>query len=138
MPENSVLDRINLTLQRLVDESNGDMEAVFYGFSRKHKNDNTEMKTWNMFIFRREEMSGVAKRNEPRQTYYKLHIIHEDFIPEGFVEKVINALESNEGIEGTKLKVSDTKIPYDYAYKSNTDQIVEMATITFTHPERRY
>lgn len=138
MPENSVLDRINLTLQRLVDESNGDMEAVFYGLSRQHKNDNTEMKTWNMFIFRREEMSGAAKRNEPRQTYYKLYIFHEDFIPEGYVEKVINALESNEGIEDTKLKVCDTKIPYDYTYKGNTDQIVEMATITFTHPERRY
>lgn len=138
MTENSVLDRIKLTLQRLVDESGGDMEGVFYGLSRKHKGDNTEMQTWNMFIFRRYEMSGVAKRNEPRQTYYKLHIIHENFIPEGYVETVINALENSEGIEGTKLKVCDTKIPYDYTYKGNTDQVVEMATITFTHPERRY
>lgn len=136
MTANSVLDRVETTLKKFIDST--DMEALFYGLSKKYKPDDSELKTWNMFIFRRDEMNGSAKRNEPRQVYYKLHIIHENFIPEGFVDEVINALENGEEIEGTKLKVTDEKIPFDYSYKGNTDQVVEMATIKFTHPTRRY
>ena len=38
---------------------------------------------------------------------------------------------------GTKLKVTTDDILYDYTFKASTNMVVEIATITFLHPEKR-
>ena len=70
------------------------------------------------------------------QTFYQVHIIHEDFIPEGYVEKVIEALCQKDE-SGTKLRPTNDDVTYDYTFKGNTGMVVEIAHITLYHPEKR-
>ena len=63
-------------------------------------------------------------------------MIHEDYIPEGYLETVINAL-LNMSESGTKLKLTNEDISYDYTFKKNTNMEVEIATINLYHPEKR-
>lgn len=128
---NSVLDRIRSTLNEL---SSGEvkMEGVWYGACREK-----ELKYWNYFVFNRQR---TTKNNQGSkvdlQTFYQVHVVHEDYIPEGYIETVINALlEKDES--GTKLKMTNEDIPYDYTFKGNTNMVVEIATITLYHPEKR-
>lgn len=127
---NSILDRIRKTMDKLVEESKGEYLASFYGLPTV-----TSLKKWNYFIFRR-KTSSRSDRGMPVQTKYLIHIIHEDFIPEGYVDKVIQALEAKDD-NGTKLKLCSDDITYEYITKGNSDTIIEIATIVVTHPERR-
>ncbi len=131
---NSILDRIRKTMDQLVNESNNEYLASFYGLPTV-----STLEKWNYFIFRRKtsKRSGKSGRDEPVQTKYLIHIIHEDYIPEGYVDEVIRALETKDE-SGTKLKLCADDITYDYIQKGNSDTIIEVATIVVTHPERRY
>ena len=55
----------------------------------------------------------------------------EDYIPEGFEQEVIKAIQEN-----TNLKLVDSSMNFNYATKSGTDMVVEMLTIEFTKPVR--
>lgn len=133
---NSILDRIRKTMDKLVEESKGEYLASFYGLPTDTNPKNNEvLKKWNYFIFRRKS-SARSDKGSPIQTKYLIHIIHEDFIPEGYVDKVINSLESKDD-NGTKLKLCSDDITYEYIKKGNSDIIIEVATIVVTHPERR-
>ena len=128
---NSVLDRIRNTLTELLD-GEVKMEGVWYGACRE-KN----LNLWNYFVFNRRV---TTKNNQGTkvdlQTEYQIHIIHEDYIPEGYVNTVIDALQAKAD-SGTKLKLTNDEITYDYTFKGNTNMVVEIATITFFHPEKR-
>lgn len=132
MSDASVLDRIRKTLMELSEDRDVPMAGVYYGACTEQK-----MNLWNYFVFNR---SKTTKNNQGSkvdlQTFYEVHIVHEGFVPEGYVQKVINALQTKDE-SGTKLKVTNDDILYDYAFKSNTNMVVEMATITMYHPEKR-
>ena len=126
----SVLNRIRDTLTEL---ANGDvkMEGVWYGACREKKLDK-----WNYFVFNRWK---TTKNNQSRvdfQTMYQVHVVHEDYIPEGYVQTVIQALEA-QADPGTKLKSTSDDVTYNYTFKGNTNMVVEIATITLFHPEKR-
>ena len=59
--------------------------------------------------------------------YYQVHIIMENYIPEGFEQKVIKAIQDN-----TRLKLTDQSMQFNYITKNNTDMVVEMLTLEFT------
>ena len=61
-----------------------------------------------------------------------MHIVREEFVPEGLDEQVIEAMES---IPGIRLSKSDCI--YEYAEKPNTNVIVEMLSLEFTRSRRR-
>ena len=129
---NSVLDRIRSTLNTLAGDKDIPMSGVWYGACREK-----ELKYWNYFVFNR---LRTTKNNQGSkvdlQTFYQVHVVHEDYIPEGYIETVINALlEKDES--GTKLKMTNEDIQYDYTFKGNTNMVVEIATITLYHPEKR-
>ena len=128
----SVLDRIRNTLTELCADSDVPMVGVWYG-ACKEKN----LTSWNYFVFNR---SRTTKNNTGSrvdlQTFYEVHVIHEDYIPEGYLETVINAL-LNMSESGTKLKLTNEDISYDYTFKKNTNMVVEIATINLYHPEKR-
>lgn len=129
---NSVLDRIRKTLTTLAEDTEVPMAGVWYGACREK-----ELKYWNYFVFNRQR---TTKNNQGSkvdlQTFYQVHVVHEDYIPEGYIETVINALlEKDES--GTKLKMTNEDIQYDYTFKGNTNMVVEIATITLYHPEKR-
>ena len=127
---NSVLDRIEKTLTELA-KGEVKMEGVWYGACRAEKLD-----FWNYFVFRRRRTTKKNKSMVDLQTFYEVYIIHEDYIPEGYVENVINALQQKDE-SGTKLKVTNDDITYDYTFKGSTDMVIEIATITLYHPETR-
>lgn len=126
----SVLNRIRDTLQTLCASEETPMEGVWYGGCRADKLD-----TWNYFVFNRQKGIKASNRMD-LETRYEIHIIHEDYIPEGYVQTVIDALEAPAG-PGTKLRLADEDILYEYTFKGNTTMVVEVATLVFIHPEKR-
>lgn len=103
-----------------------EMNSVVYG---KIKNPPTE---WNFFVFNRlsQKKSGTSKLDF--STYYQVHIIREDYIPEGFEFEVIDAV-----MQGTQLRLADVEISYNYILKDNSEIVVEVATITFVKAIKR-
>ena len=126
----SVLNRIMTTLGALCTSEDVPMEGVWYGACRKDELDN-----WNYFVFNRRTTQKASNRMD-FETYYEVHVIHEDFIPEGYLQKVITALEEASD-PGTKLKAASEDIEYNYIFKGKTNMVVEIATIAFVHPEKR-
>lgn len=128
----SVLNRIRDTLNTLSSDADVPMEGVWYGACREK-----ELKYWNYFVFNRRK---TTKNNQGSrvdlQTVYQVHVVHEDYIPEGYVGKVISALQAQAG-SGTKLKLTNDDVEYNYIFKGNTNMVVEIATITLYHPEKR-
>ena len=99
---------------------------VYYGRSFCKPTDD-----WNYFVFNRQYISKSGKNNCDFNYYYQIHIIMEDYIPEGFEMDVIKAIQDN-----TRLKLVDNPLQFNYVTKNNTDMVVEMLTITFTKPVR--
>ena len=129
---NSVLDRIRTTLTTLAADTEVPMAGVWYGACREK-----ELKNWNYFVFNRQKTSKNNQGSKvDLQTFYQVHVIHEDYIPEGYVETVIQALQE-QADSGTKLKLTNDDIQYNYTFKGNTNMVVEIATITLYHPEKR-
>jgi hypothetical protein len=129
---NSILDRIEKTLTKLSTEHEVKMEGVFYGACTESK-----LSKWNYFVFNR---ARTTKNNTSRndfQTFYQVHIIHEDYIPEGYVERVIEALTAKDEETGIKIRPTNDDVTYDYVFKGTTTMVVEMAHITVYRPEKR-
>lgn len=124
----TVLDTIKNVLDGLLGDPNVQMQDVWYGACRDRS-----MDLWNYFVFNRSK-TVKSSNNVDLETYYEVHIVHEDYIPEGYVETVIAALE---GQKVQKLRATSETIRYDYTFKGATDMVVEIATITFVHPEKR-
>ena len=99
---------------------------VYYGRSFCKPEDD-----WNYFVFNRYYINKSGKSNCDFNYYYQVHIIMEDFIPEGFEQEVIKAIQEN-----TRLKLVDSSMTFNYTTKNNTDMVVEMLTITFTKTVR--
>ena len=127
----SVLNRIRDTLTTLAADQNVPMEGVWYGACREKQLDK-----WNYFVFNRWKTTKDNSSRMDFQTFYQIHIIHEDYIPEGYVQTVINALQTRDA-SGTKLRATTDDIEYNYTFKGNTNMVVEIATITVFHPEKR-
>ena len=125
---NSVLDTIKTGLTESSEEYG--MNGVSYGIQERD-----DIPEWNYFVFNRIH-TKKSSNGVDRQTYYQVHIVHENYIPEGFVDKVIEKLESRTE-DGTKIRQTSDDIQYDYAFKGGTNLVVEIATITFVHPEKR-
>ena len=134
MDKTSILDRIEATLARLATSQDVKMEGVWYGACRE-----AQLPKWNYFVFNRLKTTknNTGSRTD-LQTLYEVHIIHEGHIPEGYVGTVIDALQTSDpNFPGAKLKLTNDDINYDYTFKQNTNMVVEIATITFYHPEKR-
>ena len=128
--ENSILDRFQRTLENIIENSRGEYHGCFFGMPNV-----SHLDVWNYFVFRRKKSTRAAK-GEPVQTNFELNVIHEDYIPEGFIDELIKKLETKDE-QGTKLKLCDDDITYSYIQKGNTDIVIEIATIILTHPQKR-
>ena len=95
---------------------------VYYGRSFCKPQD-----AWNYIVFNRQRIDKAGKSNCDFNYYYQVHIIMEDYIPEGFEINVIKSIQEN-----VRLKLVDTPMQFNYTTKNSTDMVVEMLTITFT------
>lgn len=87
---------------------------------------------WNYTVFGRDRMSRAGTSRCDFNRYYRIVIVHEDFIPEDYEIKVIKALNEIPG-----LKLANDDVQYDYVLK-NANTVVEMAVITFTEILKGY
>lgn len=126
----SVLNTTKETLEKICHSETVPMQGVWYGACAAE-----ELEDWNYFVFSRYKTKKSSNKKD-MQTLYRVHIVHEDYIPEGYIEEVIAALEAQDS--GAKLRVTDDDIEYNYTFKSKTDMVVEIASIIFYHPEKRH
>ena len=124
----TALNRIRSILESLCEDEDVPMEAVYYGMCPERS-----LPKWNYFVFDRLSTTKASNRLD-WETRYQIHIIHEDYIPEQYVERVIAALEA----PGNPLfRTTTDSVSYQYTTKGNTSVVVELATITVVHPEIR-
>lgn len=121
-----ILDTIKDTLETLAADMEYPMNGgVFYGVCNENA-----LPEWNYFVFGR---SKVTPTNHNSYTgIYDVHIIHEDYIAEGYVIEVVKAMK--QAIPGCSLSEDVT---YDYTTKGETNVVVEVATLTFKVARKR-
>lgn len=95
---------------------------VYYGKTFCKEND-----AWNYFVFNKKEFGKNGVSRMDFKYYYQVHIIMEDYIPEGFEQDVIKAVQEN-----TRLKLTDQPMQFNYTTKNNTNLVIEMLTLEFT------
>ncbi len=114
----SMLDAIKDVLTSLAADTDYPMAGgVYYGMCNAKS-----LPEWNYFVFNR---GNIASENNHRYTdRYEIHIVHEDFVMEGYEITVVKALK--QAIPG--LSVADD-MTFDYVAKADTQRVVEVITI---------
>ena len=102
-------------------------ENVFYGMA----DDSMKETFWNYIVFNRTVMKHSQNRTGSSD-YYAVHIIRENFIPEGLAHEVIAKMQE---IDGMKVSLADAQ--YSYVQKPNTNIVVEMLSLEFVKPCKR-
>ena len=100
---------------------------VFYGAV-----DSTVKDTlWNYIVFNRTVMKPSANKSGYTDGY-SVHIIRENFIPDGLAEEVIEKM-----LEIAGMRESGSDMQYQYIVKPNTDDVVEMLSIDFVNARKK-
>lgn len=105
---------------------------VFYGLApnRIEDEDGNEVHDWNYTVFNRAKLKNSANKTGYTDVF-EVHIVREEFIPEGIDLDIIGKLTA---IPGVKL-ASDDGV-YDYTKKPGTENVVEMLTLTFVRARK--
>jgi hypothetical protein len=101
-------------------------ENVFYGTVSNRMRE----ALWNYIVFNRSKLS-VSQGRTGYSDYYEVHIVREDYIPDGLDEDVIKKVLE---IPGMRL-ASDDGV-YTYVRKDNTDNVVEMLSLRFVRARK--
>ena len=99
---------------------------VFYGMVDSSMKETV----WDYIVFDRKAL----KLNPSKSSYtevYAVHIIREDFIPEGLEVEVINKM-----LEINGMKMSGDDGIYTYVQKTNTNIVVEMFSVEFIRAKK--
>lgn len=101
--------------------------SVYYGMVHSEKKETL----WNYTVFNRTSM-----KSNPNKTGYTdgfiVHIVREEWIPEGLAEEVINKM-----LEINGMRLAGTDMQYTYVQKPNTDTVIEMLSIEFVSPRKK-
>lgn len=101
--------------------------VVFYGAVDKKMKE----EIWDYIVFNRSVMKFSASKKGYTDGY-TVHIVREEFIPDGLAEEVIEKMEE---IAGMKVGSSDSE--YTYMVKPSTDAVVEMLSIDFMRARKK-
>lgn len=102
-------------------------QNVFYGMVDSSMKETV----WDYIVFGRKAL----KHNPTKSGYtevYSVHIIREDFIPEGLELEVIDKMLEIDG-----MKVSGDDGIYTYVQKTNTNVVVEMFSVDFIRAKKK-
>lgn len=126
----SILNQIKTRISDTYFLSEYGLEGVYYGACTE-----THLDRWNYIVFSRYKTTKSDNRVD-FQTFYQVNVVHENYVPEGLIEDLIERLERS--VVGEKLlRVTSDNIDYNYTFKGNSNLVVEIATITLFHPEKR-
>lgn len=115
-----ILDEIKEKLQE-IDPN------IFYGAVNKRMKE----EIWDYIVFNRTVLKSNANKTGFTDGYV-VHIVREEWIPEGTAEQVIEKMLE---IAGMKLAGSDSE--YTYTVKPKTDAVVEMLSIEFVKARKK-
>ena len=79
-------------------------------------------------VFNRNNI-GINKDKTSYSYYFSVHIVREEYIPEGLDRIVIAKM-----LEIPGMRLSEEKPVYDYSMKPNTNVVLEMLSIDFVKP----
>lgn len=99
---------------------------VDYGLVDPKRNE----EKWDYIVFNR----SVIKRNTNKTSasdYFDVHIVRENYVPDGMDNTVIEKLCA---LPGIKLTGDDSE--FDYTHKPGTNNVVEMLTIHFARARK--
>lgn len=114
-----ILKDIETKLKELSDE-------VYFGIAGGNDNDTL----WNYIVFNRK--TKVASKNKTGYSdYFSVHLVRENFIPEGEEEKMINKM-----LEISGMRLASTEGTYDYVNKPNTNVVVEAFSVDFVRAKK--
>lgn len=85
---------------------------------------------WNYIVFNRQPLR-ITGNGTGYSDYFDVHIIREDYIPEGLYEQVIAKLSEINGV-----RITGETHDYEYVQKPNTNTVVEMLTLHFVRARK--
>lgn len=98
-------------------------EHVFYGMV----DDTMREMVWNYIVFERSKISFNANKSGISY-YFTIHIVRENFVPEGLEKTVIDKVCEIDGMRVTG------EPSFQYVPKPNTNVVIEMLSIDFVLP----
>lgn len=99
---------------------------VYYGMV----DDEVRETVWDYIVFNRVSLKAAPNRTG-YSDYYDVHIIRENFVPEGIDIEVINKMLEIHG-----MRLADGDGSYNYVQKPNTNIVVEMLTLHFVRARK--
>ena len=99
---------------------------VYYGMV----DDRVRETVWDYIVFNRTNVKRTGNRTGLAD-YYDVHIIRENFIPEGIDVEVIEKM-----LEISGMNLSSEDGSYTYVQKPNTNIVVEMLTLHFVRARK--
>lgn len=99
---------------------------VFYGLVPSADENGEKFDVWDYIVFNRVKLKNHANKTS-YSDHFEVHIVREEYIPEGIDIDVIAKLTALPGV-----KLADDDGTYNYMMKPNTDTVIEMLTLTFT------
>lgn len=99
---------------------------VYYGMV----DDSVRETVWDYAVFNRVTTKPTTNKNG-FSDYYDVHIVRENFIPEGTDADVIEKMLSIEG-----MRLAGTDGTYTYVQKPNTNIVVEMLSLHFVRARK--
>lgn len=105
---------------------------VFYGLTPPviRDEDGEEVDEWNYTVFNRTKLKNSTNKTSYTDAF-DVHIVREEFIPEGTDVELIEKLTA---IPGVRLAGDDGV--FDYALKPGTNHVVEMLTLSFVRARK--
>lgn len=111
-----------------IKEKLGEIDPnIFYGAVNKRMKE----EIWDYIVFNRTVLSSSTNKTGFTDGYV-VHIVREEFIPEGTAEEVIEKMTE---IKGMRLAGTDSE--YEYMVKPKTDAVVEMLSIEFVKARKK-
>lgn len=99
---------------------------VYYGLV----DDRQREMVWDYIVFNRSTIKRSTSKASATD-YFDVHIIRENYIPDGIDDEVVEKLCA---LPGVKLSGSDSA--FAYVQKPNTNIVVEMLTISFARARK--
>lgn len=114
----------------ILDEIKNKLEEidakVYYGMV----DDEVRETVWDYTVFNRTKLKATGNKTGFADGY-DVHIVRENFIPEGIDLDIIDKMQE---IHGVKLASEDGQ--YNYILKPNTNIVVEMLTLHFVRARK--
>lgn len=117
---------IELILNQIKEKMEEICANVFYGMV----DESFQETIWEYIVFNRVATVPSANKTSYSDTF-AIHYIHENYIPEGVFEDIVEKMCS---IDGMRI---DGDATYTYVQKPNTNAVVEMLSIQFVKPRKK-